>query len=121
MDFEKYVQSGENPLTCTHRKVNVDYILFPGPCVGVPSQPKELSLLGVNVQHQGPVQLERPEAHRGEARAPLQPEHEGRGGGLLLGGAEPEEEAAIGRRVDSHQAGVALHLLLITAAVREEA
>ena len=66
------------------------------------------------------MQLERPEAHRGEARAPLQPEQEGRGGGLLLGGAEPEEQAAIGRRVDSHQAGVALHLLLITAAVREE-
>ena len=63
--------------------------------MGVPSQPKELSLLLVDVQHQGPVQLERPEAHRGEARAPLQPEHEGRGGGLLLGGAEPEEEAAI--------------------------
>ena len=88
--------------------------------MGVPSQPKELSLLLVDVQHQGPVQLERPEAHRGEARAPLQPEQEGRGGGLLLGGAEPEEEAAIGPRVDSEQAGVALHLLLIAAAIREK-
>ena len=88
--------------------------------MGVPSQPKELSLLRVDVQHQGPVQLERPEAHRGEAGATLQPEHEGRGDGLLLGGAEPEEQAAIGPRVDTQQAGVALNLLLIAAAVREE-
>ena len=66
------------------------------------------------------MQLERPEPHRGEAGAALQPEQEGRGGGLLLGGPEPEEQAAVGRRVDSEQAGVALNLLLITAAVREE-
>ena len=75
--------------------------MFLGPCVGVPSQPEELSLLLVDVQHQGPVQLERPESHGGEAGAALQPEQEGRGGGLLLGGTEPEEQAAVGRRVDS--------------------
>ena len=47
------------------------------------------------------MQLECPEPHRGEAGAALQPEQEGRGGGLLLGGPEPEEQAAVGRRVDS--------------------